>query len=55
MIIKFPQVVSKNRKLQALDCVQFNYSFAIAVNNKKFKQMFPDSKIAQSYKQGDEN
>ena len=37
-----------NRKLQAWDCVQSNYSFAIAVkNNKKFKQMFPDSKIAQ--------
>ena len=40
--------------LQALDCVQTNYSFAGANNdNEKFKQMLPDSKIAQSYRQGE--
>ena len=40
--------------LRALDCVQSNYSFASANNdNEKFKQMFPDSKIAQSYRQGE--
>ena len=40
--------------LRALDCVQSNYSFASANNdNEKFKQMFPNSKIAQSYRQGE--
>ena len=40
--------------LKALDCVWSNYSFATANNNnEKFKQMFPDSKIFQSYKQGE--
>lgn len=40
--------------LQALDCVYSNYSFASANNdNRKFKAMFPDSKIAESYAQGE--
>ena len=40
--------------LQVLDCVQSNYSFASTNNrNEKSKQMFPDSKIAQRYRQGE--
>ena len=65
MATKFPQVVTKTllstedqfiqaETLQALDCVQSNYSFSSAnSDNEKFKQMFPDSKIAQSYRQGE--
>ena len=39
--------------LQALQVVDRNYSFASSENdNEKFKIMFPDAKIAQSYLQG---
>ena len=39
--------------LQALQVVNSNYSFASSENdNERFKIMFPDSKIAQSYRQG---
>ena len=38
--------------LQALDFVHWNYSFASANNNKKFKFIFPDHKIAERYTQG---
>ena len=39
--------------LQALQVVNSNYSFASSENdNERFKIMFPDSKIAQSYHQG---
>ena len=41
------------RNIATLDCAQSNYSCASANNdNKKIKQMFSDSKIAQSYKTG---
>ena len=46
--------VIRARTLRALHCVQSNYSFTSVNNdNEKFKQMFSDSKIAQSYKQGE--
>ena len=37
--------------LQALHFVQCNYSFGSNKVSNVFKQMFPDSKTAQSYKQ----
>ena len=38
--------------LQALQVVNSNYSFASSENDERFKIMFPNSKIAQSYCQG---
>ena len=50
----FEEQVLRAETLQALDCVCSNYSFASANNDKeKFKALFPDSKIAESYKQGE--
>ena len=44
--------VTRAETLQVLDCVQSNYSFTSANNDdENFKLMFPDSKIAQSYRQ----
>ena len=38
--------------VQALDCVDSNFSFASTNNDaKKFQRMFPNSKIAESYRQ----
>ena len=62
MTTKFPQVVTKTllstedqvicaETLQALHFVQCNYSFGSNKVSNVFKQMFPDSKTAQSYKQ----
>ena len=49
----FEEQVLRAEKLHAVDRVCSNYSFASAKNdNKKFKAMFPDSKIAESYTQG---
>ena len=46
--------VLRAETLQALGCVQSNYSFSSAKNDsEKFKAMFPDSKIAEAYKQGE--
>ena len=46
--------VLKAETLQALDYVSSNYSFASAKNDSdKFKMMFPDSKIAQTYHQSE--
>ena len=38
--------------LKVLHGVNSNYSFASSENDERFKIMFPDSKIAQSYRQG---
>ena len=46
--------VVKAETLQALDYVSSNYSFASAKNDsEKFRRMFPDSKIAEAYQQGE--
>ena len=38
--------------VQELDCVDSNFSFASTNNDaKKFQRMFPNSKIAESYRQ----
>ena len=43
--------VLKVETIQALDCVNPNYSFANTNSDaQKFKAIFPDSKIAESYK-----
>ena len=40
--------------VQALDCVDSNFSFASTNSDaKKFQRMFPDSKIAESYRQAE--
>ena len=44
----------KVETIQALDFIQSNYSFASAANDsEEFWIMFPDSKIAKSYSQGE--
>ena len=46
--------VVKAETLQALDYVSSNYSFVSAKNDsEKFRRMFPDSKIAEAYQQGE--
>ena len=46
--------VLRAETLQSLDYVSSNYSFASAKNDSdKFKMMFPDSKIAQTYYQSE--
>ena len=46
--------IKKAELLQALHMVEKNISFASAKNdNERFRLMFPDSKIASSYEQGD--
>ena len=47
------QILRPEEVLQALQVVNSNYSFASSENdNERFKILFPDSKIAQSYRQG---
>ena len=50
----FEEQVLRAETIQALDCVYSNYSFSSTNNDRdKFKAMFPDSKIAESFKQGE--
>ena len=52
-MFSFEEQVLCAEVLQALQVVNSNYSFASSENdNERFKMMFPDSKIAQSYRQG---
>ena len=44
----------KVETIQALDFIQSNYSFASAANDsEEYRIMFPDTKIAKSYSQGE--
>ena len=46
--------VTNAEMVQALYCVDSNFSFASTNNDaKKFQRMFPDSKIAESYRQAE--
>ena len=50
--LAFEEEVVKADIIQALKTVASNYSFSSADrDNKRFQLIFPDSKIAQSYKQ----
>ena len=41
-----------NAEIQVLDCIDSNFSFASSNNDvKKFQHLFPNSKIAESYRQ----
>ena len=53
IMFSYEEQVLRAEVLQALQVVNSSYSFASSENdNEKFKIMFPDSKIAQSYRQG---
>ena len=46
--------IRKAEIIHALKCVESNYSFASTSNaREKFKAMFPDSQIAEHFKQGE--
>lgn len=46
--------VTRAEIIQALDCVESNYSFSSMSNdNKKFRLMFPGNDIANAYEQGE--
>ena len=48
------ELVAKAETIQALKFADSNYSFASAKDDKeRFAEMFPDSKIAKSYKQSE--
>ena len=56
LLFKLLKLVGKffNLSISNLDCVQSNYLFASGNNdNEKLKHLFHDSKIAQSYRQGE--
>ena len=51
-MFSYEEQVLRAEVLQALQVVNSNYSFVSSENdNERFKIMFPDSKIAQSYRQ----
>ena len=46
--------VTNARRVQTLDCVDSNFSFASTNNDaKNFQRMLPDLKIAESYRQAE--
>ena len=52
-ILSLDEQVVKAETLRALKCVNSNMSFASPNGGDMFRQMFPDSRIAESYKQNE--